>query len=61
MAAKYSLGQSLTVKINDMPYLGTVLTFDENADPIMYVLSVAGKGDTVCIDEDTLDEDNDNG
>lgn len=61
MSAKYSLGQSLTVKINDLPYLGTVLTFDENADPITYVLSVAGKGDTICVDEDTLDEDNDNG
>lgn len=58
MSAKYTLGQSLTVKINDLPYLGTVLTFDENAVPITYVLSVAGKGDTVCIDEETLDEDN---
>lgn len=59
MAAKYSLGQSLIVKVNDLPYLGVVLTYDESVDPIMYTLSVAGKGDTMCIDETTLEEDND--
>lgn len=62
MAAKYTLGTSVTVKVDDMPYLGTILTYDEDADPIMYTLSVAGRGDTVCVDEDTLEdlnEDND--
>ena len=59
MAAKYSLGASLVVKINDLPYLGTVLTYDETLDPITYVLSVAGRGDTICVDETTLEEDND--
>ena len=56
MAAKYSLGTQVTIKVNDMPYLGTILTYDENVDPIMYTLSVAGRGDTVCIDEDTLED-----
>ena len=58
MAAKYSLGDSLIVKVNDMPYLGTVLTYDENVNPVNYVLSVAGLGDTICVDETTLDDDN---
>ena len=58
MAAQYELGSLVTVKVNGQPYLGTVLTYDEEADPIMYKLSVNGLGDVVAIDEDTLSEDN---
>lgn len=56
--AKYSLGGLVTVKVNGQPYLGTILTYDEEADPIMYKLSVSGLGDVIAIDEDTLTEDN---
>ena len=55
MAAKYSLGDSVTVKVNGLPYLGTVITYDESVVPIVYRISVVG-GDTLAIDEDTLDE-----
>lgn len=51
----YALGSRVKVTVNDLPYAGTVITYNDADDPIIYTVSVAGLGDCVVADEDSLD------
>lgn len=57
MSAIYAVGETVEVQVNDMPYLATVITYDETADPIVYKLSVVGLGDIVIMSEDDMTSD----
>ena len=57
MSAIYPVGETVEVQVNDMPYLATVITYDETADPIVYKLSVEGLGDIVIMSEDDMTSD----
>ena len=54
MAATFEVGDKVKVEIDNLPYAGIVLTYDENEDPIMYQVSVLGKGNVLNIAESDL-------
>ena len=55
MAATYEVGDKVKVNINDTPYYGFILTYDDSVDPIMYKVSVMGLPDVQLVDEDSID------
>lgn len=51
----YALGSQVKVTVNELPYVGTVITYNDTDDPVIYTVSVAGLGDCVVADEDSLE------
>ena len=51
----YELGDIVTVKVNGFPYLGTIMTYDESTDPIIYKISIGALGNVISLDENSDD------
>ena len=51
----YALGSQVKVTVNELPYMGTVITYNDADDPTIYTVSVAGLGDCLVVDEDSLE------
>lgn len=52
----YELGTEVQIEVDGFPYLGTVITYDENVDPIVYKISVTGLGNVISVTEDDIDD-----
>ena len=51
----YTLGSQVKVTVNDLPYVGTIITYNDTDDPIIYTVSVAGLGECIVGNEDSLE------
>lgn len=56
MAASFEVGAKVKVEVNDLPYAGTIITYDENVDPVIYKVSVEGLGNVIELTEDDIEE-----
>ena len=54
MAAAYEVGSRVKIEINDLPYAGTVITYNDAVSPITYKVSVDGYGSVVTAEESDL-------
>lgn len=55
MAAAYEVGSRVKIEINDLPYAGTIITYNDAVDPITYKVSVDGYGNVVTAEESNLE------
>lgn len=51
MANTYEVGDRVKIEVNDLPYAGTIITYDDQ----VYKVSVDGLGKVVSAEEDDLD------
>lgn len=55
MATTYGLGEQVKITVNDKPYVGIIITYDENKDPVEYQVSPVGLGDVITATDDDLE------
>ena len=50
MANSYEVGEKVKVNINDLPYAGTIITYDDTT----YKVSVDGLGNVMSLEESDI-------
>lgn len=54
MAETYEVGTKVKVNIDDQPYAGTIITYDEET-PTTYKVSVDGFGKVLSLTDDNIE------
>ena len=53
-SAAYEVGDKVKLNVNDLPYAGEVITYDDTASPIVYKVSVTGLGQVIEAEESDI-------
>ena len=55
MAATYEVGDKVKITIDELPYAGTIITYDTQDGETVYTVSVDGMGQVVFATDSDLD------
>ncbi len=54
MAVTFEVGAKVKVDVNELPYAGTIITYNEDNDPITYQVDVQGLGQVLTFEESEI-------
>ena len=55
MAATYEVGEKVKATVNEAPYAGTIITYEEIDSAVIYKVSIDGIGQVLSLTDDDLD------
>lgn len=53
-ASGFEVGEKVKVSVNDLPYAGTVMTYDDSSSPTIYQVDVHGLGSVLTFEESDI-------